>query len=131
MQPDEVRALGDIGGEAVAGVAIQVREMHEGIARRVFHSVGIGAVPVKIAHDRIADRLYSSATTGLGTLVRAGAALAGARRPEDAPSIHASITGRLAVGALNGAFGDALVKRGNALALPMTVRRDGRDVGST
>ncbi|MEO9023996.1 MAG: hypothetical protein ABI339_03210 [Solirubrobacteraceae bacterium] len=36
MQPDEARALGDLAGSAAAGLATQVREVHEGVAGRVF-----------------------------------------------------------------------------------------------
>jgi len=41
MRPEEVNALGDLAGEAVAGLATQVREVHEGIAERVFGSLGL------------------------------------------------------------------------------------------
>jgi pimeloyl-ACP methyl ester carboxylesterase len=63
--------------------------------------------------------------------VRAGAQAAGAATPADSPSIDRSHAGRIAVGALNGAFGDTLVRRRNTLALGMTVRRRGRDVELT
>src|SRR6516165_4980342 len=131
MQPEEVKALGDIGSEAIASVATQVRSMHEAIARRVFDSIGPGAAPVRLVHDRIADSVHTSVRVALGSLTRAGAALAGARRREDAASIDESTAGRIALGAINGAFGDALAQRGNALALPMTLRRRGRDVATT
>ena len=45
-----------------------------------------------------------------------------ARTAPDAPSLERSTAGRLAVGVVNGAFGDRLEQRGNALAWPMTVR---------
>jgi pimeloyl-ACP methyl ester carboxylesterase len=62
------------------------------------------------------------------SIVRAGGVAAGATRPPDAPSIEDSPAGRFVRGALNGAFGDALEERDNALALEMTVRRGARDV---
>jgi hypothetical protein len=40
MRPEEVAALGDVAGDAAAGFAVQVREMHKGIAQRAFKAVG-------------------------------------------------------------------------------------------
>jgi pimeloyl-ACP methyl ester carboxylesterase len=60
--------------------------------------------------------------------VRAGAIAASSMRPPDAPSIEQAPAGRVAVGALNGAFGDMLRRRRNALAVETTLRRAGRDV---
>jgi pimeloyl-ACP methyl ester carboxylesterase len=61
---------------------------------------------------------------------RLGAHVLAARRRSDTTSIHDSTAGRIALGALNGAFGDLLVRHDNPLALPMTIRRGGRDVGT-
>jgi pimeloyl-ACP methyl ester carboxylesterase len=60
--------------------------------------------------------------------VRAGADVLSSRQPSDAPSMDETPTGRIALGALNGAFGDLLAERGSGLALPMTLRHGGRDV---
>jgi pimeloyl-ACP methyl ester carboxylesterase len=128
MRPEEVRAIGDIAGEAVAGVATHVRDMHRGIAQRAFDAVGPGGAAAQVAHDRIADAAYVAARGLTKTLMRGGAAVFGATRPPDAPSIEQSPAGRFAVGALNGAFGDTLKRRRNALALEMSLRRGGEDV---
>jgi pimeloyl-ACP methyl ester carboxylesterase len=85
-------------------------------------------LPVKFAHDRIARRAYSAATELTRAAVRAGANAASRAQSPDAPSIERTPAGRVVVSALNGAFGDTLVRRGNPLALRMTVRRKGRDV---
>ena len=63
-----------------------------------------------------------------GGLLRAGARAISRTRPPDARSLDESIAGRLAIGGLNGAFGDGLHARRSALATPMTIRRAGRDV---
>jgi pimeloyl-ACP methyl ester carboxylesterase len=128
MRPEEIEAFGDLAGEAAAGAARQIHELHTGIAGRVWRRVGPAALPVKFAHDRIARSAYSAAGQLTGSVVRAGAHAVSASRPPDAPSIQRSPAGRLVVSALNGAFGDTLVRRGNPLALRMTIRRKGRDL---
>jgi pimeloyl-ACP methyl ester carboxylesterase len=128
MRPDEVSALGELAGEAAAGLAVQVRDMHEGIAHRVFGALGAAAAPVRLIHDQVADGAYGVARTVSGAVVRGSVRAIGAVRPPNAPSIEESLAGRLALGALNGAFGDGMHRSGNALALRMSLRRGGRDV---
>ena len=69
MRPEEVTALGDIAGEAAAGLASQIREMHGGIAQRAFKAVGVAAAPVQLAHDQIAEHAYSAARALTGALL--------------------------------------------------------------
>ncbi len=128
MRPEEVTAVGDLAGETLAHAATHAREMHEAVAERVFRAVGPGAAPVREAHDRIARGAYTVARGSVATLVRAGAKAVSLTRPADATSIEHSPVGRIAVGALNGAFGDSLRQRRNRLAIEMTVRRSNRDV---
>jgi len=131
MRPEEIAAFGDLAGEAAAGATRQIHELHTGIAGRVWRGVGPAALPVKFAHDRIARGAYFAAAELTRTIVRAGAQAASAARSPSAPSIDRAPAGRVVLSALNGAFGDTLVRRGNPLALPMTVRRDNRDVALT
>ena len=131
MRPEEIAALGDLASEAAAGAAKQIHELHTGIAGRVWRRVGPASLPVRLVHDRIAQRAYSAAAELTGTVVRAGAQAASAAQPADAPSMQRSPAGRAVVSALNGAFGDTLERRGNALALTMTFRRRGRDLDLT
>ncbi len=128
MRREEIEALGDLAGEAAAGAARQIHELHTGIAGRVWSRVGPAALPVKLAHDRIARSAYSAASELTRTVVRAGAHAAGRAQSPDAPSIERTPAGRVVVSALNGAFGDALVRQGNPLALGMAVRRHGSDL---
>jgi pimeloyl-ACP methyl ester carboxylesterase len=128
MQPEEILALGELAGDAVGGTTAQIEDVHTGIAERVFASVGPGAAPVRAIHDGIATGVYAAVRSGASALVRAGALAIGAATAPDAPRIGETTRGRLAVGALNGAFGDLLARRGNALTVPMTVRRGGRDL---
>jgi pimeloyl-ACP methyl ester carboxylesterase len=131
MRPEEITALGDLAGEAAVGATRQIHEMHDGIARRVWRRVGPAALPVRLAHDRIAGSAYAAAGELTRQVVRAGAHAAGMARSSEAPSIERTPAGRLVVSALNGAFGDTLVRRRNPLALRMSVRRQGRDLELT
>jgi pimeloyl-ACP methyl ester carboxylesterase len=128
MRPEEIAALGDLAGDAAAGATEQIHEMHAGIARRVWRRVGPASIPVMIAHDRIARKAYTAAGELTRTIVRAGAQAASAAQSPDSPSVQRSPAGRVLVSALNGAFGDTLVQRGNPLALPMAFRRRGQDL---
>ncbi len=131
MRPEEIAALGDLAGDAAAGATKQIHEMHTGIARRVWRRVGPTSIPVRIAHDRIARTAYSAAGELTRSVVRAGAQAASAAQSPDSPSVQRSPAGRVLVSALNGAFGDSLLRRGNPLALPMAFRRGGRDLELT
>ncbi len=128
MRPQEVRALGDLAGEAIGGMAARVEDMHRGIAARVFGRMGAEAAPVRVVHDGIARGVYAGLRGALGAGARAGAeALSLAGSSED-PPLESKPAGHVAIGALNGAFGDRLEETGSALALPMTVRRGGRSI---
>ena len=131
MRPEEIAALGDLAGEAAVGVTKQIHELHTGIAGRVWKRVGPAALPVRFAHDRIARGAYTAAGELTRQVVRAGAHAARRARSPDAPSIERTPAGRVVVSALNGAFGDTLVRRGNQLALRTAVRRNNRDVELT
>jgi pimeloyl-ACP methyl ester carboxylesterase len=131
MRPEEIAALGDLAGEAAAGATRQIHELHTGIAGRVWRRVGPASLPVQVAHDRIARGAYSAATGLTRSVVRAGALAASRAQSPDAPSIQGSPAGRAVVSALNGAFGDTLLRQRNALALNMAIRRKGQDVEIT
>lgn len=128
MQPEEARAVGELAGEAAAGLAAQIRDVHRGVAGRVFGLLGPAAAPTRVMHDGISSAAYAGARALTGTLVRASAFAYGMTRPSDAPSLEDSVPGRLAVGAVNGAWGDRLERRQNALARAMTIRRGGRNL---
>jgi len=129
MRPEEVTGLGMLAGDATAGVALQARDMHEAIARRVFASLGRTGAPVELVHDRIASLAYDGARGLSGGLVRMSSHAIAATRSTGAAPLESSTFGRLALGALNGVWGDRLQRQRNALALTMTLRRGGRDVG--
>ena len=128
MRGPEIEETGRLAGEAVGGVASLVRDMHAAIASRSFAAVGPGAIPVRAIHDRATRAIYPAIRNALAAAPRAGATLLARRVPATAPPAAASTGGSLALGALNGAIGDALASRGSELALEMSIRRDGVDV---
>jgi PGAP1-like protein len=126
----ELRAIGDLGGDAAAGIAELARGVHEAVADRVFGALGPPAAPVRAWHDTIAATSYRGARVLAGSVVRGGAVAGGLAVDDDAPSVSETGRGRALVAALNGAWGDRLAARGSPLALSMTVRAQGRDVGT-
>lgn len=131
MRREEVSAFGDLAGDAAAGLASQIHQMHAGIAERVWRAVGPASTPVRIIHDRVADSGYTAAGQLSRRLVSGGARALSVRQPKEAESIERTIVGRAVVGALNGIWGDTLAERHNGLALNMTLRSGGRDVPLT
>jgi PGAP1-like protein len=129
VRPAELRAFGDLGGDAAAGVAELARGVHEAVADRVFEALGPPAASVRAAHDTVAAASYAGARMLVGSLVRAGAFAGSLGVAADAPSVTEAGRGRALVSALNGAWGDRLSERDSPLALPMTVRVHRRDVG--
>jgi pimeloyl-ACP methyl ester carboxylesterase len=128
MRREEVRALGELAGVAASDIAVQARQLHEGVSQRVFGLVGPGGAAVRVVHDGIAAGAYTGAKALTGAIVNASVRAVSVVQPPNASPVDQSPIGRLAVGALNGAFGDSLLRRKNALTLQMSLRRGGRDV---
>ncbi|HWD76289.1 MAG TPA: hypothetical protein VG371_14200 [Solirubrobacteraceae bacterium] len=128
MRREEIRALGELAGEAAAGIAGQVRDVHAGVAQRVFGSLrvlGAATEPVRLIHDGVSTGAYAAACTLTGAVVRGGAAAFSLTRTDDNPSISDSVPGRMAVGAINGMWGDRLNGRRSVLETPMAIRCGG------
>jgi len=142
MVRGEIRAVGKVGGDAMARNVELVRGVHEAIAGRIFGMLGNVAAPVRRSHDEIARAVYS-AVAGVHRVVplavASGAALAG-REPSSGAQlvggqkvarISDSRVGSFALGVLNGIRGDSLAGEGNELALPMTFRHGEDDLTFT
>jgi pimeloyl-ACP methyl ester carboxylesterase len=124
----EIRALGELAADTLGAGGALARDMHQTIAGRTFGALGPLGAPVRAVHDGIAGAVHRGVRAGMRALPRGGAhALALAARG-DAPSLHATAPGGLALGVLNGAIGDALAASRSPLALDMTVRRGGAAV---
>ena len=131
MQRAEIRDAGRVAGTTLGGGVEVVRDVHLGVADRVFGLVGTPAEPVRAMHDGISRAVYAT-VTGVGRWgPKLGAAVAALAVPESGPSWSAGRAGNVALGALNGLWGDRLADRDNALGLAMTVRHDHADVPIT
>src|SRR5947209_4382015 len=115
MRRDEVTAFGELTGDAAGGLADQIHELHNGIARRVWRAVGPAATPVRLAHDQISRGAYAVARGVTRSMVSGGVRRLAAAGRADGQSIERTVLGRAAVGALNGIWGDTLKRRDNGL----------------
>jgi pimeloyl-ACP methyl ester carboxylesterase len=128
MRSAEIRAVGELAGQALSGTGNLVRDVHAAIAERAFTAVGPQGEPARIVHNGVSAAVYGGVRAALGALPRsAGAALARSARPGGA-SLADARRGGVALAALNGAIGDALARDASALALVMTLRHRGADL---
>src|SRR5919197_318268 len=128
MRGAEVKAVGEVAGQALAGTGALVRDVHGAIARRAFEAVGAGGAPARTIHDGVAKAVYAGVRAALQATPRGVAAALATKTASEASSLAALPGGALALALLNGYAGDALVARGSELALDMTLRHRGRDV---
>jgi pimeloyl-ACP methyl ester carboxylesterase len=126
MRRDEVQGAAELARLTLTGGARRVREVHQGVADRVFHAVGPVGRPVQLWHDVVAGISYAGVGLGLGLGARAvGRAAAGRASGRD---LDQERGGRVVLGVLNGAHGDLLQRAAPGLDLGMTVRVAGRAV---
>ena len=128
MRGTEIEAIGELAGEALAAGGGLIKQMHEGIAGRPFGVLGPAAAPVRVVHDGVSRAVYGGVRSALRSGARGGASLLARRSGEDGPALAASPAGSLALGAINGLYGNHLTERGNRLAFGMAVRRHRDDV---
>ncbi|MCB0906377.1 MAG: hypothetical protein KDB63_04580 [Nocardioidaceae bacterium] len=119
--------IGDVLGEAVRSV----REVHQSVATRVFGALPPAAEPVRQVHDAITATAYGASRAAHTGIPRLGGALAAPLLSPGATSITDTPAGRLAVGAVNGLWGDRVERSYAGLAVPMTLRVDGAAVDLT
>ncbi|MDT0276559.1 lipase family alpha/beta hydrolase [Blastococcus goldschmidtiae] len=126
MRTDEVQGAAELARLTLRGSATRVREVHQGIADRVFGAVGPVGRPVKLWHDAVAGLSYAGVGLALGLGARA-VGRAAARRASGR-DLDEERRGRLVLGVLNGAHGDLVQRSAPGLDLGMTVRVAGRAV---
>jgi pimeloyl-ACP methyl ester carboxylesterase len=114
-------AAGALAGQGFSAAVGLVRDTHRALSKRVFDVVGLVGEPIRLAHDGISELAYAL-TAFVGDTVMKGAGLAAAFALVDQ---QGEIPTRVALGALNGAFGDMLEAEGSPLALEMTARVQG------
>lgn len=134
-RPQEVRAIGDLAAEGVAGLIGMVQDLHRAIAERSFRGtaagVGVTANPARLIHDAVSTGVYAGVSVAGGALLRVGGALASSRSPVAGPALTAGRKASVLAGALNGLIGDRMDEAESALALPMVLRSRGREVPAT
>jgi pimeloyl-ACP methyl ester carboxylesterase len=132
VQRHEVRSLAKLAGEGTHVVTALVRDMHSGIASRVFDAVGPASKPVQVIHDTTAAITYRLVDEAIrGGLHGAGALAAEAWGNDDDDTVEARPAAAGAIAAVNGIYGDQLAERRNGFALSMQIRRHGQPVALT
>jgi len=132
VQPHEIRSLAELAGEGSRVLTTLVRDMHEGIAGRVFGAIGPSSKPTQVVHDAIAAMTYWAVDRGVRASINAVGAVASevyGRAEDDTVESHPTAAG--AIAAVNGIYGDQLANRGNGFALSMQVRHRGKLVALT
>lgn len=120
--PYDLRGFTRLGRDAAAGLTDLVEAMHSGILRPWQRSGSPRAGRTRGLTGWIYATIRS-VTGQVGRGLEATLAALGPALAERAPSAR-----REAVVALNGVLGDYLEASGNPLAIPLTLRRDGRDL---
>lgn len=128
MRSSEIEAMGEVAGEALAAGGRLIKEMHEGIASRSFNALGTAGAPVRTIHDGIANRVYAGVGTGLRQAARRSADAAAKRAHPDGPQLASRPVASLVLGALNGFYGDQLIRRESELSLDMEIRHQGERI---
>jgi len=131
MDARDICAIGDVLAESLSGATKRVQEVHEAVAQRSFAAAGPARSLPERVHDRIAARIYGTVRTVGPAAIRSGALGLGTAVDPDAARVYGSPRGKAIVSALNGAFGDALARRGNSLALRMRLRSDGTQIDTS
>ncbi len=131
MDARDVCAIGDALAEGLDGTSRKVEEINHAVARRSFAVAGPARGVPQAIYDRVTPRVYSTLRAVGPAAIRSGALGIGSAIDPEAQRIGAAGRGKALVSAVNGLMGDALARRRNGLALPMTLRCDGVEVRPT
>ncbi len=126
MRADEVHGAAELARLTLQGGTARVREVHQGIAGRVFRAVGPVGRPVQLWHDAVAGLSYAGVGLAVGLGARAVGHAAAVRA--SGRDLDEERRGRVVLGVLNGAHGDLLQRAAPGLDLGTTVRVAGRPV---
>ena len=125
LRSDEVKAAGELAGEAMSGAAGIVCDVQRGVSKRVFGMLGGVAAPVRLAHDGITAVVHGAVRAGMRAVPSGGGHALALTAAPDAPPLAADPRGAFALAALNGMWGDRLERDHAPLALGMDLRHDG------
>ncbi|MDQ1747691.1 MAG: hypothetical protein QOD07_1954 [Frankiaceae bacterium] len=123
---DDLRAAVALAGRGVSATTTMIRDLHKAIARRAFTASGPPARPAHAIHDAISTTVYAAVGASARVAAIATGAAVAAKHATD-PSYRPLVErprGNVAIGALNGAWGDWLDRTGSPLALRMTAHHD-------
>jgi len=123
----EVKAAGELAGAALGGATGIVCDVQRGVSRRVFGLLGGIAAPVRMAHDGITGAVHASVRAGMRAVPSGGGRALALTAPPRAAALADSRPGALALGALNGMWGDRIERDHAPLALGMDLRHDGAE----
>lgn len=124
----ELRAAGSLIGEAAEGAVGIVRDVHRAVSDRVEAALPGVADPVTAAQGAFTGLVYAGVGAAHRWVPVLGAEIWARRTDTAAPPPSQTPSGRFVVPAVNGLWGDRIEDRHAALAVPMAVRVDHRDV---
>jgi pimeloyl-ACP methyl ester carboxylesterase len=127
-QVDEFRTLTRLGFDELRNATGGIGDVHRAVASRAFQASGRGALPARVLHDAISNRVYAGVGGAARLAGRAADSGLARRAVRDGRRLSASPGGALLVGTLNGLIGDALEREKSDLEQPMSVRAGGRPV---
>ena len=127
----EVRSAGSIAGALVTGGVGMVRDLHLSIADRGFQATGPVGKGAGHAHGTITRTVYDSVSGALRWITPLGATVAAMAMPENGSRLDSSRGGNIAVGAINGLWGDRLHRVAEDFTVSMSVRVGRRNVPLT
>ncbi|MGD0701033.1 MAG: hypothetical protein ABSA02_14240 [Trebonia sp.] len=130
MTPAEIRAVGKLGGHAMAGLVSRIEQVHLATGQRAFTTLGPVSGMVRPAHDSVTRAVYLTVRTAgraAGALGGQAASLLGAGRQP----LSREPGGGLALATLNAVTGDQLGPDLAPLVIRMAVRADGHDLDLT
>jgi pimeloyl-ACP methyl ester carboxylesterase len=133
VQRNDIRAVGDLAGEASSVLTTLVRGIHAGIASRVFDSIGPAATPTRVIHDGLTQAIYSGVDRGVRGATRAAGKVAAELwgNENDEALETRTDSAAAAIAAVKGIYGDELTEHGNPLAGAMVIRRGDKPVALT
>jgi pimeloyl-ACP methyl ester carboxylesterase len=120
-----MRDAGSLTGTALGELAELAQGVHTAVAGRLFGLAGKPARPIRLMHNGIAAVAYGSTRLGVKYLPPAAGLLAGTMSDPAAESAHDVPRGRFVIGAINGFWGDRIVRTQPALAPQMRMRLHG------
>jgi pimeloyl-ACP methyl ester carboxylesterase len=123
--PDELRALAELGFKELSAAIGGIGEIHGAVAERVFRAVGPGATIARAAHDAISQSVYAAVSRGPRVVGKAADAALGKRDRSGERRLSTTPWGGLGLAAINGLVGDALERERSVLQELMAVRVDG------